>query len=310
LNLYGCQKNRLGKYGRIIKMKILLTGATGFLGSHLLPELIRKDYKVIIVKRSFSDPWRIRDCLPLVKSFDIDKINIEEIFHKNKIDVIMHLATDYGKKNSNDITQMLQCNIELPTKLLQMGAKYKNTVFINTHTSADSKYTLYSAMKNAFLEIMNYFVANHEMRFINLKLEYMYGEKDDNTKFIPFVLESIFNKTEIKASGGQQKRDFIYVKDVVDAYLKVLDNLGKLRKKYLLCEIGTGKSIPLKNFVIKAEKISGHKANIKWGTISYRKNETFDSKANINLAKKLLNWHPKVSLGKGLENTINWYKKH
>lgn len=291
-------------------MKILLTGATGFLGSHLLPELIKKDYKIIMLKRSFSNFWRISDCLPLVKSFDIDKTNIEEIFQKNKVDIIIHIATDYGKKNSNDITQMLQCNIELPTKLLQLGIKYGSAIFINTHTSANSEYTLYSAMKNSFLEIMHYFVANCKMRFINLKLEYIYGEKDDSSKFIPYAIEGILNREEIKATKGEQKRDFVYVKDVVNTYVKVLDNVESLNEKFIEFGIGTGQSVSLKNCVSKIEEIIGVKANIKWGAISYRKNEVFDSKANTNRTKELLNWQPDVSLEEGLKKTMDWYKKH
>ena len=59
----------------------------------------------------------------------------------------------------------------------------------------------------------------------------------------------------------------------------------------------------------KIEKIAGKKANIKWGAIPYRKNEIFDSKADIGRAKKLLNWEPKTSLEDGLCNTVNWYKE-
>lgn len=291
-------------------MEILLTGATGFLGSHLLPELIKRDYKVVVLKRSFSDVWRINDYLSRVKSYDIDKMDIEEIFQENRIDVIIHLATDYGKKNSNDVIQMLKVNVELPTKLLDLGTKYGSSFFINTHTPTNSEYTLYSAMKNAFKEIATFFVANRKTNFINMIIEYMYGEKDDDIKFIPYVIKGILRKKEIKATKGEQKRDFVYISDLVNAYLKVLDNLENLNEKFIEFSVGTGQSITLKNFINKIEKIIGEKANIKWGAIPYRKNEIFDSKANINLAKELLNWQPEISPEKGLNSTINWYKRH
>ncbi|MCD6398767.1 MAG: NAD-dependent epimerase/dehydratase family protein, partial [Candidatus Aenigmarchaeota archaeon] len=128
-------------------MNILLTGASGFLGSHLLPKLVKKDYNVIILKRSFSNTWRIKNIIPQLKSYDIDKMDIEKIFRENKINVIIHLATDYGKKNSNDVSQILKSNVELPTKLLKLGTKYGSSFFVNAHTSTNSEYTLYSAMK-------------------------------------------------------------------------------------------------------------------------------------------------------------------
>jgi nucleoside-diphosphate-sugar epimerase len=233
--------------------KIIITGATGFLGAHLLPTLIEKGYDVIILKRSFSDTWRLQNVLSQIKSYDIDKTDMKKIFDENEIGGIIHLATDYGKKSDNDIIEMFKANIELPAKLLDLGTKYGISFFINTHTFWNAKYSLYSATKSAFIEIAKFYIANHKIKFINLKLEHMYGEKDDFNKFIPFMIKSILEGKEIKASKGEQRRDFIYVQDVVNAYLKVLGNLKNLDKEFLEFEIGTGNSISLRDFVSEIE---------------------------------------------------------
>jgi nucleoside-diphosphate-sugar epimerase len=290
-------------------MNILFTGAAGFLGSHLLPELIKRDYKILILKRSFSDVWRIKSCLLQVKSYDIDKIDIETVFQADKIDVIIHLATDYGRKNNNNIMKMLEPNVELPSQLLNLGVKYGVKAFINTDTSTGSRYTLYSATKKAFVEIANFFAANYEIKFVNMALEYMYGEKDDNYKFIPFIIENILKGKEIKATKGEQKRDFIYIKDVVNAYLAVLDNLLNFSGNYMEFNIGTGRSVSLKDFVRIVERISSKMADAKWGTVPYRKNEIFDLKADIEEAKNALNWQPAHTLDEGLKKTISWHMK-
>lgn len=290
-------------------MNILLTGATGFLGSHLLPELIKNSYEIIVLKHSFSSVWRIKSCLCQLKSYDIDKTDIEKAFLANKIDVIIHMATDYGKKNNNNIMEMLEPNIRLPSRLLDLGMRYEVKAFINTDTSTNSLYTLYSATKKAFVEIGRFFAANCEMKFVNMVLEYVYGEGDDKTKFIPFVIESILKGIEIKATEGEQKRDFIYVKDIVCAYLKVLDKLGTFNKSFLEFNVGTGQSVSLKDFINKIGEIAGKKANAKWGVSPYRRNEIFDLKADISLARKLLSWKPKTPLEEGLSNTVNWYKE-
>ena len=288
--------------------KIIITGATGFLGSHLLPTLIEKGYDVIILKRSFSNTWRIQNVLSQIKSYDIDKTDMKKIFDENEIGGIIHLATDYGKKNDNNIIQMSKANIELPAQLLDSCTKYGIKFFINTHTFANNKYSLYSATKSAFTEIARYFAANYQVKFINMRLGYMYGEKDDYTKFVPFVIKSILEDKEIRATEGEQKRDFIYVKDIVDAYLKVLDNLKNLDKKFLEFEIGTGNSISLRDFVSEIEEEVNKKANIKWGEIPYRKNEIFDSKADIKKAKNIIGWYPKYDISNGLKKTVDWYK--
>jgi len=289
-------------------MNILLTGATGFLGSHLLPELIKDGYKVIILKRSFSDVWRIKSYFSQIKRYDIDQIDIEKVFQDNRIDIIIHLATDYGRKNYNNIIEMLESNIKLPSQLLNLGVEYGAKAFINTDTSTGSRYTLYSAMKKAFVEIAKFFSANYEIKFVNVILEYMYGERDDNTKFISFLIESVLKDKEIKATEGEQKRDFIYVKDVVGGYLAVLDNIVNFGENYIELNIGTGQSVSLKDFVKIVEKVAGKRANVQWGAVPYRKNEIFDSRADVSIAQKLLNWQPKTSLEEGLRNTINWYK--
>ena len=286
-----------------------MTGVTGFFGSHLLSALIKKGYDIIILKRSFSNTWRIQNVISQIENYDIDKVSIQKIFDENEIGGIIHLATDYGRKNNNDIIQMSKANIELPAKLLDLGCKYRVVFFINTHTFLNSKYMLNSAMKNSFIEIVKYFTTNFEVKFINMRLEHMYGEKDDYNKFIPFLIKNILEDKEIKATEGVQKRDFIYVKDVVDAYLKVLDNLVKLDEGFIEFEIGTGKSISLRDLVSKMEEEINKKVNIKWGAIPYRKNEIFDSKADIKKSKQYLGWFPKYDINSGLKKTINWYKR-
>lgn len=288
---------------------ILITGATGFLGSHLLPTLIEKGYNIIVLKRSFSNTWRIQNVISQIKSYDIDKISIKKIFDENEIGGIIHLATDYGRKNNNDIIQMSKANIELPAKLLDLGCKYEVIFFINTHTFSNSKYMLYSAMKNSFIEIAKYFTANFKVKFINMKLEHMYGEKDEYSKFIPFLIKNILEDKEIMATSGKQKRDFIYVQDVVYAYLKVIESLKNLYEEFIELEIGTGKSISLRDLIKKIEEEINKKANIKWGGIPNRKNEIFDSKADIRRVKQYLEWSPKYDIKSGLKKTVDWYRK-
>ena len=197
----------------------------------------------------------------------------------------------------------------MPAKLLALGINNGINFFINTHTFADSKYSLYSAMKSAFVEIARFFAANSQVKVVNMRLEYMYGEGDDYTKFVPFVIKSILEDKEIPATAGEQKRDFIYVQDVVEAYLKALDYLKTDGENFMEFGIGTGKSISIKSYVSKIEEQIGKKANIKWGAVPYGKNEIFDSMAQIETTRKNLKWYPKSDISSGLKKTVDWYKK-
>src|SRR5437016_1272391 len=103
-----------------IKKTILLTGATGFLGSNLAKKLIHRNYKVIATKRSFSNTFRLTNCLDTISFYDIDKVNPEIIFKENKIDTIIHCATSYGRKQENSI-DIANANLILPLNLLMLA---------------------------------------------------------------------------------------------------------------------------------------------------------------------------------------------
>jgi nucleoside-diphosphate-sugar epimerase len=284
-------------------MKILLTGATGFLGSHLLEGLLSVGSDVIVLKRSFSDMWRIKDVAEKITCYDLDKCALEKVFYHNKIDIIIHVATDYGR-DSHNLENMLGVNLVLPTNLLELAVKNGVKCFVNTDTSTCSTYTLYSSMKKAFVEMGKFYAANYDISFVNLIVEYIYGYGDDESKFIPILINAILEGKELKASPGEQRRDFIYISDVVSAYIKLINVIDKFESGYWEFHIGSGKSISLKEFASVVEKVSGKKAKVRWGVLPYRKNEIMELKTDIRLAKTLLSWEPKYDLITGLKKMI------
>lgn len=133
-------------------MTILLTGATGFLGSHLLNALLENSYEVVILKRSFSNTKRIESLLPRVKSYDIDLVDLEDVFNENKIETILHTATNYGRDGSS-FFDLIQTNVLFPVKLLELAVKYNIKNFINTDTALNSSVSNYSLTKKTFFRI-------------------------------------------------------------------------------------------------------------------------------------------------------------
>lgn len=289
-------------------MRFLLTGANGFIGSRLLAGLIQAGHEVIILKRKTSDLWRIEEFLPFIQTQGSDLEDIESVFRDGRIDVVVHLATDYGRKNGNNFTQMLWPNIQMPARLLELAGRYEAKAFINADTSTDSKYTMYSAMKKSFLDLARAIIFNSRLKFVNMVLGYVYGEMDDNTKFIPHLIESILNSVEIDATAGEQKRDFIYVGDVVDAYIHLIKNIDRLEQQEIEMGIATGRTVSLKEFARMAAVISGKKMNVRWGTLPYRAHEVFDLKIDVAAPERILAWRAGTSLEQGLKKTIEWYE--
>lgn len=290
-----------------IKKTILITGGTGFLGSHIVNKLSDK-YKIIILKRSFSNTWRIEDNKNIFY-YNIDRINLEKVFDENEIDIVIHTATSYGRNNES-VSEITKTNLMFPLKLLELSLKNKVEMFINTDTVSPKYLNEYSLSKSQLTEWLKFY--STQIKIFNLKLEHMYGEKDSTTKFVTYIIYSFLkNIPEINLTKGEQKRDFIYIKDVVDAYYKVLKNYEKFDRGFYEYEIGSGNSITIKELVLKIKGlIENTKTKLNFGAIEYRKNEIMESKSDITKFKKDFNWYPGYSLDEGLKRTIEWYKNN
>uniref|UniRef100_A0A7C3RW71 NAD(P)-dependent oxidoreductase n=1 Tax=Dictyoglomus thermophilum TaxID=14 RepID=A0A7C3RW71_DICTH len=301
-------------------MKVLITGATGFIGSHLVENLIKNNiHEIFILKRSTSDIWRIKEYISKIRAFDIDKEDIMEIVKDIKPDVVIHLATYYRKyHNYSDLPFMLESNIGFPTKILESMASIGVRYFINTGTFFEKVYSygfqnisypfnLYASTKLAFEEILKFYAFNYGIKAITLRIFSPYGYRDNPNKLIPYLIKKVINDEEIDMTEGFQSLDFIYVKDIVEAYIKAMNYIINMKGIYQSFDIGTGITHTLRELICLLEKISGKKIKVNWGKIPYSNNEVFYSKADISSTINFLKWIPKYDLEKGLEETFECY---
>jgi len=284
---------------------VLVTGATGFLGSHLLESLLKRGYSVVILKRSTSDTWRINQLLEKVKSYDVDCESLERAFEEQYIDVIIHTACHYGR-NGDEIAAVVESNLMFGLKVLDACLKYNVSTFINTDTLLEKELNTYTLSKKQFVEWLQQ--KSKVIQIVNLKLEHMYGPKDDATKFVSWLLSQLKdNVPEINLTSGEQRRDFIYIDDVVSAYMTALLKLDML-DGFSEFEVGTGNSITVKSFIqeLKAsyENIFGvSKTALNFGAVPLREGEVLNIEVD-NSALSELGWEAKVQLGEGFENIL------
>lgn len=289
-------------------MTVLLTGATGFLGSHLLKALVSKGYKVVALKRTTSDMWRLKGFENTFKSYDIDQVPLQKVFEEQPIDTVIHTACVYGRKGES-IEKILETNLMFGIELLNTAINFNTRTFFNTGTLLDRQINAYALSKNQFEEWLQ--VASDKIQVINLKLEHMFGEQDGNDKFTTWILNELKQeKPIIPLTAGTQKRDFIYIDDVVNAYLTCLEQVPQL-KAFNDIEVGTGVLTPVKTFVtlVKStlEKLKGSpiQTQLNFGALPFREGEIMEPKVD-NQFLRSLGWKPE----KKLEENIATFVKH
>ncbi|MDC0464296.1 NAD-dependent epimerase/dehydratase family protein [Pseudomonadales bacterium] len=284
---------------------ILISGATGFLGSHLADALISRGYSVVILKRSTSNLWRIDHLMSSLKSYDVDLVKIESVFVENKIDCVIHTACSYGRQGES-IEQIINTNVVFGLQILDQALKHNVKVFINADTLLGKNLSRYALSKSQFVDWLKNYSEN--LKVVNLKIEHMYGPKDDAKKLVPWVISKFEEQSPyIELTAGEQKRDFIYIDDVISAFILLIQKISIL-SQFNEFEVGTGKSVKVKKFlnalkkVYKAE-INHMESELVFGAVPYRDGEVMEIKVN-NSDLINLGWKPSVSMEKGLLNII------
>lgn len=295
-------------------MNILMTGATGFIGSHLLHAFLQEGYRVVVIKRITSNMGRISSELNDVVFYDSNDSSLECAFNENEIDVIVHVACNYGR-TTKELSILIDDNVVFGVKLLDLAKRYLVKYFINTDTffnndKVGQKYLqAYILSKRMFIDSLSYF--SDFVTVINLKLQHVYGPGDDVSKFIPWILEQLRNGIKsIDLSEGNQTRDFVYVNDVVNAYVTVLRHLPQL-PRYSNFEVGSGTIISLRTFV---EELSSQYATLtgspttklNFGVLPYKDGELLTVDVDIDPLKNL-GWHPSVQYKEGIKKIISLY---
>ena len=291
------------------KYKILITGGTGFLGSSIINQLANsKKYYICMLIRKSSNLQRIDNKnLKKIKLFKLESSNLEKIFKKFKFDVVIHCATNYGLRKQ-DISEIIQPNLILPMRLLDLCKNYNVKAFLNTDTILNKNISNYSLSKYHFVEWLKLF--SNEFYCTNIKIEHFFGPKDDDTKFVIFIIKSFLNNSlSIPLTKGIQKRDFVYIDDVVQAINKILNYSLTKKNGFETFEIGSGKNISIKSIVLLIKKLCKNKlTKLQFGKLKMRKNDALS--VNLNLKKiHNLKWKPKYNLNRSLIKTIKYYKR-
>ena len=290
------------------KLKVVVTGGNGFLGYNLIIALLKNNFEVIVIEKNNNYLNRLFPILSQIKLYHHDENKWIKIFEEHFIHSIIHCATNYGKNNI--FSDIIESNILFPIKLCELGLKHGIKSFINTDTffnsDNNSNYTYlesYTTSKKQVCEWLK--LKSNASQIINMKLEHIYGPNDNIDKFVPMMINRLLsNEFSIDLTAGEQKRDFIFIDDVISAYIFVLKNLSKFNKEYNDLNVGTTNAVSIREFLEKAKEITGSKSILNFGKLPYRDNEIMYSAAKQTLLQEN-GWKSLFNIEEGLIKTIN-----
>lgn len=299
-------------------MNILLTGATGFLGSHVLKLLLREGHDLSVLKRSFSRCGRIADELKKCRAYDIDQVPMDAIFQEQRFDAVIHCATEYGKNKPAD--QVVKSNLVFPLRLLEAAVSAHCPYFINTDSfftkqlpeRFDRGQALYSPeytlSKYQFREWGRLRAIEGKVNFINLQMEHIYGPGDGDEKFVTFLIRTMQSGAgELDLTDGIQIRDFIYVDDAASAYPAVLNHLKSL-SGYCNFEIGTGTSHTVRELVEAVQAELGAASRLNFGKKARTDREMMFSTARKDSLERI-GFVPQVDFETGIKRTVSDFRE-
>jgi len=286
----------------------LVTGATGFVGSHLTERLVTENWQVHIVVRPTSS-WQQLEPIKNKINIHIHDSTTEgllDIFAQVKPSIVFHLASLFlAQHTSADIVPMMQSNITFATQLLEAMVKHQVYYLVNTGTSWQhyenkdySPVCLYAASKQAFEAILQFYWETTPLNAITLKLFETYGKTDRRKKLLSLLEKTAKQKEVLAMSPGKQLIDIVYIDDVIDAYLMGADRLlsGKVNG-YEEYKVSTESPLQLKEFVEIYQQEIGCNLPIEWGGRPYRPREVM---IPWNKGVLLPGWKAKISIKEGI----------
>jgi UDP-glucose 4-epimerase len=294
--------------------KILVTGASGFIGSCLCKNLLSIGAEVHGVSRTLQPKgskdlyWWQGDLADIAK--------VRELLTKIKPGYIFHLASCVsGSRDLGLVLPTLHSNLISTVNLLTASTEVgcNRIILIGSLEEPDSgsaeivPSSPYAAGKWCSSAYARMFYALYQTPVVNVRVFMVYGPgQKDLLKLIPYVTLSLLRNNAPKISTGKRQVDWIYVEDVVEGLLAIMQSPGIEGNTV---DLGSGVLVPVRSVVEKISKIINAKVNPLFGAISERQMEQ-TRVAQIKNTYTMIGWKPTTSLEKGLENTVHWYKEN
>lgn len=309
---------------------ILLTGAAGFIGSHVADRLLSLGEKIVGIDAFFPNYERelkeknLENALTNenFQFYEIDFTNFESVmklFSEHEFTKIIHLGALPGVRSEHELRTYTEINITGTLNLLEAAKKHRVKTFIFASSSSvygnnnevpfrenmlPDPISPYAATKAACESLCHYYSSQHGINITCLRFFTVYGPRQRPDMAIHKFTRLITEGEPITIYGdGTSKRDYTYISDIVDGIISALNR----NLKFEVINLGNSNTVELNYLIELIEKETGKKAER-----IYKPPHPRDVKityADISKAKELLNYEPRVSIEEGISNFVSWYRE-
>ena len=298
--------------------RVLITGASGFIGRHLLHQLRTYGSHISTISRNYCDfPQEIEQFAIDIK----DTHAISKCIHNCQPEYIFHLAA-YKERNENipAFYTAIETNIIGSLNIFSAAKEVSSVQSIVTIGTAEeygnnippfderfreSPVTPYSFSKVCVSHMGELFSHLYNLPVIIVRPTLAYGPGQGTDMFLPSLITSLLENKPFDMTSGEQTRDFVYVADLVEALILASGNTNAQGK---IINIGSRVPIKLADIAEKIEKMIGKKDLVKLGKKPYRINEVMEYYVDLKKAEDILGWKAKTSIEEGLKETITYYR--
>jgi nucleoside-diphosphate-sugar epimerase len=299
-----------------------VTGATGFIGAHLIKELIKDSNNTILaLVRRKNSCWRLQkylgsENLHLLEVDFLDYFSLVYTLQGYNPQVLFYLLWEGVQnvyrddpiqiKNRQFLTNLLRLAKELGIKtIVGLGSQAEYGIKDRPIREEESLHpiTLYGMEKIWAYHMVKDYCEIHDIKYLWLRLFSSYGPMDHPTWLIPYVITHLLQNKEIRLTEGWQKWDYLYVEDVAKALVAVISI-----KEGGVFNLGTGESIVVRDIVHTMYHELKRKVKPPFGTLPYRKNQQMLVESDMTKFFSMSHWRPSISLREGLSRTIDYYR--
>lgn len=298
-------------------MRILLTGASGFIGSHVAERLLGGGHAVAALLRPSTDAWRLRAVLPQLVRINGDLHDLAAVtaaVGAFRPDAVVHTAWQGVAGAERNAEEQQEANVPPTLELVRLAARVGAGTFVGLGSQAEygpqncrlredappRATTAYGRAKLRAGQEAARLAAETGLRFAWLRVFSTYGPRDNAAWMIPSLIRALLRRERPALTAGTQLWDYLYVTDAAEAITRVVETQAAAG----VYNLGSGQAVPLRAVVERIRDLVDPALPLGFGEVPFRPDQVMHLEADIERLEATTGWRPEVNLEDGLRMTV------